>query len=317
MKSYSLVVCIAVLLFPFCMQAQHCQTDWQDDAPGVPTKQELLKSIDRYQASLRQAEAAHASDAVKGQVYSKLGLIYEDLTMFDQAEASFQHAVQLFQHDAQEQCPLSAAFSNLGRIYVQKRDFHHAEKEQLEALHIREHLGDKRAVAISWNELSLLYFEKHDYARAKSYAEQSIAVFRDDQEAAAVDKMSALFVLAKSTCALNNCSAAIPLLKDAMTLAKQIFQPTDFPLGLGYFSLGYAYWKSGLLPEAAENMKEGVTILGYQLQWGHPIYRNSLKQYAQFLHETHHEQEAKVVQNQLLQLDSVVDARMMTQAQLR
>jgi hypothetical protein len=75
------------------------------DQTGPPTrdtantadalKQNLIRQIALAEAAVRQAEAAHESNAVLSRTYVQLGLWYQSAAQFGRSEAALDHAVSL------------------------------------------------------------------------------------------------------------------------------------------------------------------------------------------------------------------------------
>jgi hypothetical protein len=106
---------------------------------------------------------------------------------------------------------------------------------------------------------------------------------------------------------MKDYPSAIPLLKDGIDIARTAFRPNDFPVGMGEYLLGLAYWRSGNLFDAGKHMEQGTTIMKEQLGWGHPAYLNALKQYALFLRKSQRSDDAKAVERQIQLAEAVVD----------
>ncbi len=178
---------------------------------------------------------------------------------------------------------LATALSGLGRVHIAMGKVRECEKEEVEALKLRERLGDRLLVARSKDDLAELYLAEQKYAKARDAAQEAIDAFAAEERADSFDKISARYTLALTMCASKDCPSAVAPLKEAIEEAKTSFQTRDFPFGLGEFLLGYAYWKSGDLPDAAVNMKQGTEIINAQLGWTHPISLAAMRHYAHFL----------------------------------
>jgi tetratricopeptide (TPR) repeat protein len=273
----------------------------------IPTRAEVLRRIGVYEAALREPEVAHTSDATVAKAYARLASLYEDAAMYERAEAALRHAIALSRGSAEWSGQLAANLNDLGLLHGEIGKLHEAEKEQVEALRIRESLGGSLEIARSWNSLSGLYFKEHKYAISRDFAQRAMDEFAADKQADVVDKITSRLYLSVAMCYTKDCRSAVPLLKDAIDMAKTTFRPNDFPVGEGKFLLGFAYWKSGDTARASEYMEEGAGIMKEQLGWGHPTYLNALGQYARFLRENRRGDGAALVERQIRQAESVVD----------
>jgi tetratricopeptide (TPR) repeat protein len=278
-------------------------------ATEIPNRAELLRRIGVYEAALRAPDAARTSGDVVAKAYVRLASLYEDAGMNERAEAALKRAISLAREDKQWSGQLATGLNDMGLLHAEQGKLHEAEKEQLEALRIRESLGVRLEIARSWDSLSGLYFKEHKYQVSRDFAQRAMDEFSADNSADVVDRITSRLYLSMAMCYSKDCQAAVPLLKDAIEMAKSSFKTTDFPVGEGKFLLGFAYWKSGDIARASASMQEGTAIMREQLGWGHPTYLNALGNYARFLRENRRAEEAEVVEQQIRQAEAVVDVR--------
>jgi len=272
----------------------------------IPTNAETLRRLKVYETAAREAEATHASDAMKAQIYTRLASLSMDAGMYDQSEAALEHAISLLRN-ADLNDRLAEDLSYLGMLHVETGKMRQAEREELEALKLREGLGDRLGLARSWDALAGLYAGERKYAIARDYARRAMDEFSVNQGADVTDNISSRFKLSQILCLMKECPSAILLLKDSIDLAKAAFHPEDYPIGIGEFLLGYAYWRSGDPGDAAQYMKHGTFLMKQQLGWGHPTYLNALGYYARFLRENRRVDDARDVELQIRQAEAVVD----------
>jgi tetratricopeptide (TPR) repeat protein len=309
------VIGVALLLSSYT----HCQQTLQGSEAGQPTrvtatdsgefKQQLLRRIALEETTVKQAESAHAADVAVGRLYVRLGLLYQEVAWWERSEAALAHAVSLLRQPSEPSEGLANAITQLGKLHVLMGKRRESEKEELEALKLRQDLGDRLQVAHSWNDLAVLYLKEQKFAKARDFARQAEAEFAANRQASALDRVTARSVLAESLCSLKDCASAIPLLEAALSEGRTAFQPNDFTIGLCDYLLGDAYWKSGDIPAADEHLVRGTTQMSAQLGWGHPVYLNALKRYALFLRENRRSEAANVVESQIRQAEAVVDVR--------
>jgi tetratricopeptide (TPR) repeat protein len=273
----------------------------------VAFKQDLMHRIVIAEASVRQAESAHATGVELGRLYGQLGLLYEDAAQWERSEATLEHAVSLLRHTAESSRDLATALSQLGSLHVAMRQLRASEGEELEALKLREKLGDRLTIARSWNDLAALSLAQHKYEKARDFAQMALAEFIANGQTSVLDRISARYALSMAFCYLKDCQSAIPVLKDAVDDAKAKLRADDFPIGFGEFLLGYACWKSGDMSDARQYMEEGTAGMSEQLGWGHPAYLGVLGKYAQFLREDRQVEAANAVEQRIRQAEAVVD----------
>ena len=272
-------------------------------------RQALMHRIELQEAAIRKAESAGMVDAHLAWIYEQLGLLYANVAMWDKSEASLEHAISLFRHSPEENDELAIALSGLGRVHVSLGKLRESEREEEEALRLRQAKGDPLMIARSKDDLAELYLAQRKLAKAKDAARQAIDEFAGDMGADAFDKVSARYTLALALCASKDCPSAVAPLKEAIEEAKTSFEMRDFPLGIGEFLLGYAYWKSGDVVGAGTYMERGTNLMNDQLGWGHPMYLAALKHYARFLRESGRKEDAEEVERRIRRAEVVVDVR--------
>lgn len=275
--------------------------------PNASSKQELMHRIALLEAAGKHAEAAHSSDVEIGRIHTALGLLYGDAAMWERSVGELEHAVSLFRHTAASSGDLATALSSLGRLHGVMGKLREGEREELEALKLREELGDRLQMARSWGDLAALYLRQHKFAKAKEFAKQATDEFVANGRSTVSDRISARYLQSMTLCVTKDCPLAVPLLKAAVDEAVATLRPDDFPIGFGEFLLGYAYWKSGDRLSADEYMKRGTVQMSTQLGWGHPVYLNALVHYDKFLRESRRMEDANVVERRIRQAEAVVD----------
>ncbi len=295
------------------------------DQTGPPTrvtanaadalKQNLMRRIALAEAAVRQAEAAHESNVVLSRTYMQLGLWCQSAAQWGRSEAALGHAVSLLRQSFEPGADLAAAISQLASLHLMMGKLRETEREEEEALRLRQDIGDPLQIARSRNDLAILYLAKQKYEKARDLSRQAEAEFVKNGRANVLDRITARLTLAEALCDLKDCTSAISLLKAAVDESKATLHPDDFPVGVGNFLLGYAYWKSGNMSEAEEYMKQGTDQMNIQLGWGHPAYLRALTFYAQFLHENRQVEAANVVERRIRQAESVVDVHSIQTAQ--
>jgi hypothetical protein len=302
----------------------------QTGSSGEEFKESLLHRIAIAETAVRQAESARAGNAELGSLYAQLALLYEDAAQFERSEVTLEHSVSLLRHTpgaganltmandqqaALQVAMLATAVAQLGSLHVAMRKLRESEGEEQEALRLRVKLGDQVMVARSWNDLAALALAERKFPKARDFAQRALNEFTANDQAAAIDRLSARYALAMAFCNLKNYASAVPIIKDAIEEGKAKLVPGDFPIGFGTFLLGYAYWKAGDMPDAAENLRVGTIGMSEQLGWGHPSYLEALKQYAKFLRENRQADVASAVELRIRQAESVVDVHALQKPQ--
>jgi tetratricopeptide (TPR) repeat protein len=278
----------------------------RSDGSASGSKQNLLHQIAALETDARQAEAAHAEDVVLGRIYARLGLFCREVAQWGRSEVATKRSVALFRRSGGAG-ELAAALSQLGTLHAAMGRFREAEKEEQEALQLREKVGDRLQIARSWDDIAAISFEQHKLERARDFARKAMDEFSVNPKAIALDRISARYGLAEALCLLKECTSAVPYLKEALEEAKATLPPDDLPIAIGEFLLGFAYWKSGDMSNADGPMRTGTDAMGKRLDLGHPAYLAALTQYAKFLKENRQVEAANLVERRIRQAETVVD----------
>ena len=88
-----------------------------------------------------------------------------------------------------------------------------SEREEQEALRLREKAGDKLQIARSWSDLAALSLAQKRYPRAKEFAERATAELLANSNAQAVDRVASRYTLSLALCYVKACLSALPILK--------------------------------------------------------------------------------------------------------
>jgi uncharacterized protein HemY len=95
----------------------------------------------------RQAEKEKVGDIKLGRIYVQLGLLCMSAAQWPRAEAATEHSVALFHRAGDSDGELAVILSQLGTLGKLRE----GEKEEQEALQLREKLGDRLEIARSWD----------------------------------------------------------------------------------------------------------------------------------------------------------------------
>jgi tetratricopeptide (TPR) repeat protein len=277
---------------------------------GFPDKAELLRRIGLNEIAIQRTEAAHAGSAGRVEIYLRLGRLYEDAGMYLKSEDALERAVSLLETGPQDR--LAEAIGQLAGVHDLMGELREAEREQLEALRIRARVGDPLGTARTWNDLADLYLKQQRYKMAAKYAQRAMDVLGSRSEVAPEDRIAVRQTLAFALCRIRQCASAIPLLQDALELAKRHFGDDSLAVGVGYYLLGFASWQNGNRSDAAEWMERGTIRMKVDLGWGQAIYVNAMRQYARFLQEQGQFEAAMTAEREVKQAEAVVDARSIT-----
>jgi tetratricopeptide (TPR) repeat protein len=188
-----------------------------------------------------------------------------------------------------------------------------AEKEGLEALRIRERVGEPVAIAVSWSQMAALYLRRHEYKKAVEFGQKAFGVLDDDPDIDPSERIGVRFTVARALCESGDGAKAIPMIQQSIETAKVAYGKDSLPEGIGGYLLGYAYWRTGDVAGAAEWMERGTKRMKVELGWGNPMYVDALGKYALFLRGRGQVEAAAALEREVRQAETVVDVRSLPQ----
>ena len=301
---------LITLIFGFSTTQVHPQLSAagsRSAATSFPSKAELLRRIDVYEGALHKAEATRTDDATLAKVYAGLGTCYFEAAMYLKAEDAMHHAIALLRRGSQP--ALAEETGQLALLHAAMGDLKQAARDQMEALRIREQIGDRVGIALTWNDLASLYVRQRQFSKALDLAQRAMPVLASNPGVQVTDRIAMRQTFAYALCGEHQCDRAIPLLEEALELARDNFGADSLAVGLASYLLGYACWQNGRMDEAAAWMQRGTERMKQDWGWGHTLYVNSVVQYAKFLRQRGQVESAVLEERELKQMAAVVDAR--------
>lgn len=208
---------------------------------------------------------------VQARLLTAMGNAYRALGTYGQSAIVLEKALALRRRLLPVTHPdLIATLQSLGYTDLSRSDFVPAEKlfqEEL-AAQTRSRGAASIEAGTGFNDLSRLYFDWGDFSRARSYAEQGLAVFRRAPEDPGL--LFALSQLQISTSALGRLREAEPLAREVV--AARLRSPNYDPgeLAINYSNLGFLQLKLGHYTEAGEAMRQSLSIREKTVGPDHP-----------------------------------------------
>ena len=292
-------------------QAPQASAGASPDDSVFAGRPELLRRIALYETALQQAKEVHSPVETLVKFDLLLGAMYSDLAMYPRAEQAMQRAIALLRSGSESE--LAAAISNLALLHVVMGEMRGAEKEGLEALRIRERVGEPVAIALSWSNLAALYLRRNEYKKAVEFGQKALGALGDDPGIDPSESIGVRFTVARALCESGDSAKAIPMIQQSIEMAKVAYGEDSLPVGIGGYLLGYAYWHTGDMAGATEWMERGTTRMKVELGWGHPMYVEALGKYALFLRGRGQVEAAAVLEREVRQAEAVVDVRSLPQ----
>jgi tetratricopeptide (TPR) repeat protein len=313
---YCLLVFFSIALAGVASSAQSSQSasaqtsSVAEPMTGPGYKQEILRRIALYEDGARNADSRHVDHPTMIEIYRNLGLLYGPAGMFPKAEAATMRTIELMKGGPQDQ--LAEEFNHLSLIHGLMGNFRQAEKDQGQALAIREKVGDPVGIALTWIDIAGLYDHERKYKKALEYAQKSYDAVANRTDMKPSNHIAVLEVTAFALCGTRQCSKGVPIMKRALEESKDAYGQESLSAAVESFALGYVYWKSGDIADANEWMQYSITRIKAAVGSDSPIYASTVKQYAQFLHQTKQREEARNADAEVHRIESVLDARTLT-----
>jgi hypothetical protein len=286
------------------------QTAAAEDAEKLTDKAELFRRIAQYETAARNNEAAHADRLHLARIYRDLGNLCADAGLYLKAEDAMKHAVTDMKNGSQTD--LAEELGQLAVVHVELGKFKQAEQDEMEALRIRGLEGDPLRTADTWRDLSSLYSVQHKFKKAADYAQKAFGILGNREDISAYDRVAIRQSLGYALTGINNCAQGIPILKDALDLARHSFGEPGLRVGYAEYLLGLGYWHCGDRDHAAEWLESGTAQLKADFGWDRSVYLNAMGQYARFLRSTGQPEAAASAEAVVNQSDATVDARSLT-----
>jgi tetratricopeptide (TPR) repeat protein len=230
--------------------------------------------------------------------------------MYSRSEEVMHREIAMLRSGPQDE--LADAIGHLAVLHIAMGEMRQTEKDDFEALRIRESMGDPVGVALTWTGLADVDIKQRHYKQALDYAQRAMAVLAENPKVDVADRIVVRQTLAYALCGLKECGQAIPILKDAIEMEKSSYGADSLMVGTGYYLLGYTYWQNGDMEDAAELMARGTARMKVDLGWGHTIYLNAMTQDARFLRQRGQKEAAATAEREIKIANAVVDARSLT-----
>src|SRR5260370_875341 len=230
--------------------------------------------------------------------------------MYLKAVEAVQREIALLRDGTQEE--LAEEIGQLGMVHVAMGNLRQAERDEVQALRIREALGDPLGVALTEDDLADAYDEGREFKRAADYAEKAFAILSNRPDVSATDRVLVRLRLGFALTGMRSCEQGIGILKDALELARNSLGADDLMVGDTEYELGFGYWHCGDRDHAAEWLERGTSHMKAAFGWDRTTYLNAMSHYARFLRENGQLEAADSAEAIVHQAEAVVDARSLT-----
>lgn len=273
-------------------------------------KEDLYQRIARYETATRSAEVAHADHNRLAKLYTDLGNLYVDAGLYLKAEDAMKHAITNLKDGPQ--VDLADEFGQLAVVHVELKNLKQAERDEIDALQIRGILGDPVSTAFTWRDLAGLYGVQQKFEKAADYARRAYDELGNRADISVDDRVTVRQTLGYALSNVNNCGQAIPILREALDLARRSFGESHMKTGFAEYLLGLGYWHCGDRDDAAKLLAGGTAKMKADFGWDRSVYLNAMSQYARFLRWNGQVEAAADAEAVVNQSGATVDARSLT-----
>jgi tetratricopeptide (TPR) repeat protein len=277
-------------------------------AAAAPSK--LMEQISKYEKAARDGEATHVESGKMAKIYESLGSLYFDAGFYQKSEDAIQRAMADMQNGPQ--ADLADELSQLAVVDMELKNGKQAERHELEAVRIREAVGDPVQLALVLSDLASIYDGETKFKKAAEYAEKAYGAIRDRADVDVDDGIAVRETLGFALTGAHECGHGVEVLQEALDLASRKYGDPSQPAGYAEYALGFGYWHCGEQDRAAVWLGRGTTDLKSTFGFQRSVYLNSMQQYARFLRETGQPEAAEAAEAAINEADALVDARSLT-----
>lgn len=219
------------------------------------TVREAIDLLDRARAL---AESAEFSDLDRADVLFRLAVCRYKLSSFSTALALFDEALRLAEASGLP-CDLLRA-DILGwrsRIRRRQRDYVAAREDVERALELAQDLGDRRTLANTYFQASLVAEKMGHWLQARNYAQRARALYEELEDERTVGRL--LLTLGGLTFLLGKPEQAIEHLERAVARAVEVDSPADTAQALSGLALVHLH--IGAYDECERHARKALELL--------------------------------------------------------
>ena len=230
----------------------------------------LREILDR--AAARVSTELTNQPAVEAELRTRIGNVYGELALFDQAEAMHRGALAIYRKLYGEQNPTTAAaLTSLAILLGQKGKLAEAENGLREALKTRRSLfgDDNNAVATTLTELSRVLLEKGNVAEAETLSREALATRRKLSGEESLDVADSLDFMGVILREQSKRKEADTITRKALTMRRKLLGDSHPLVAVSLVNLGLVVFDEASFGEAtideAESCYRGALDLQSKL----------------------------------------------------
>jgi tetratricopeptide (TPR) repeat protein len=236
----------------------------------------VLTNRGNFETAARLAKAAIDSRQLNGNELGRgfiiLAVACQGAADLANAQASFEHALQVLEHDREHPEDYASALENYAGFYSELGQPDVAAPMLRKALHLRQRIGDHTGAALSLTRLAELALARNRLREAQRNLQK--ASNEANASADLIDDDKAVFFETQGWLAMaeHHAPAAVAAYQDALELAKRSRGGQHWLAGWEHMLMGKAYAESGNLKSGLVNMQTGLAILDHALGQKNPKY---------------------------------------------
>jgi tetratricopeptide (TPR) repeat protein len=274
--------------------------------PESPVTPERIR---RELQAIESAAVRHATDDELGERWGQLASDYQHEMDLPRAEQAYDQSLRFLRRSVTAQHSYAAVLDALGSLYLLKGQMAESENCRRKALAIFDALGDRRNSLALHGNLAVALLKQDKFKDAENEASKAIDGMIGQPQPYATDLVSALIVRSYARCLQRRCKDGLADARQAFQIAQAFLSPTSLAAASSWSAVGYMEWKSGDVAGCDEKMRRAIEVLSdNNRDVPHPVLVDSrigaLKEYRQFLNETHRKVEAQQAKAEIARLTS-------------
>lgn len=281
--------------------------------PGAAPAQSLVEDgrIRTLENSLRVATEQHASPQDLGNLWRVLAIQYQNEFEVEKAENAYIRAIRLLR-DTPLKAQYAGSLHGLAELYVLESRLKEAQKKLAPALAIFEELGDTWSAASVRETVAVALMRDHKFREAEIEASKVIAMLESIDHPRVSELENAYTTRARAVAAEGRPEAALQDATHAHSLANENSAANSIDSMVTLLVLGEVQMQAGVEKEGEQSITEALklvrsrTDLPAAISLGLQI--SMLERAAISLRKAHRNQDAKVLEDQMKQAQSVASA---------
>lgn len=292
---------IALALMPYDLL---CTTQAQTQADMKPpvTPERIARDL----RTIESAAGSHATGDELGKLWEQLASDYLHEMDFYQAEEAYNRALKLLRGSGTATVDYAMALDGLGSIYLVTGRLAESENCRRKAIAIFEAQGDRKTVDRLHRYLAGILLEERKYKEAENEASKATEGMLGQVRPDATDLVYAFIARGYARCYQRRCKEGLSDAEQAVDIVRAFVPPNSLAASVSWRTLGYMEWKTGDVAGAEEKMRRALQILSEKSELPYPLLVRArivaLRQYQQFLNETHRKAEARQLGDEIARL---------------